>query len=97
VKFELWNPSETGHASIKFQFIIHSGNRTSSFEKNWHFSFPRPLRGIPSMILLGVAYTAAIFDGLLRGLDIGVIEPEEPRQEVDWNVTAELATEDPED
>jgi hypothetical protein len=41
------------------------------------------------MILLGVNYTAAIFDGILRGLEIGVIEPEEPDQDIDFDVTAE--------
>jgi hypothetical protein len=46
-------------------------------------------------LLLGVTYTAAIFDGLLRGLEIGVTEPEVPTADgVDWDVTAEWPRED---
>jgi hypothetical protein len=89
VKFELWNSNPSRSASIRFVFILHEDDRVSSFERYFNFHFPRVIRNELRMILLGVAYTAAIFDGILRGLEIGVIEPEEPVTDVDFDVTSE--------
>jgi hypothetical protein len=62
-------------ASIKFLFVLYEGLRTTSFEKNWDFRFPRPIPNTLHLTLIGVAYTAAIFEGIQRGLTIGVVDP----------------------
>jgi hypothetical protein len=63
-------------ASIKFTFILYEGLRTTSFEKNWDFRFPRPIPNHLNLTLIGVAYTAAIFEGLQRGMSVGIVEQE---------------------
>jgi hypothetical protein len=76
VKFELRNSGIARSASIKFVFILYEGQTSTSFERTWAFTFPRTVRNEVNLILLGVAYTAAIFEGILRGLEIRVVEPE---------------------
>jgi hypothetical protein len=76
VKFEMRNSGTSRAASIKFVFILYEGNTSTSFERTWAFTFPRSIRNQVNLILLGVAYTAAIFEGILRGLEIRVVEPE---------------------
>jgi hypothetical protein len=66
----------------------------TSFERSWLFRFPTVIRNPLSLFLVGVAYTAAIFEGVMRGLEIGVVDPEAEHNSVDWDVTAELPTED---
>jgi hypothetical protein len=94
VKFDIWNTEESREATIKFLFIMHEGERTSSFERTWLFRFPRPIRNVLNLMLLGVNYTVAIYCGLLRGLEIGVITPEAAQNALNWDVTAELQRED---
>jgi hypothetical protein len=53
--------------------------RQESFERTWEFSFPRAIRDELSLALIGVHYSAAIFEGFLRGLTIGVIEDPQPQ------------------
>jgi hypothetical protein len=65
-------------ASIKFTFILYEGLRTTSFEKSWEFRFPRPIPNHLNLTLIGVTYTAAIFEGIQRGLHIGVTSQEPP-------------------
>jgi hypothetical protein len=63
-------------AVIKFVFVLYDGLQASSFERSWTFRFPRPIPNHLHLTLIGVNYTAAIFEGVQRGLTIGVIAQE---------------------
>jgi hypothetical protein len=89
LKFEMRNIAPTRHITVKFVFIFHEENVITSFEKTWSFQLPRRIDNIMNLLLLGVTYTAAIFDGIMRGLEIDVVQPESPRTEIDHDVTAE--------
>jgi hypothetical protein len=65
----------TTSVSLKLVFILTDGLRSESFERSWDFRLPRAIPNILSLSLIGVQYSAAIFEGLLRGLQIGVINP----------------------
>jgi hypothetical protein len=55
---------------------MNRNDRQESFERSWDFRFPSPIRNELSLALIGVHYTAAIFEGVMRGLTIGVIDPQ---------------------
>jgi hypothetical protein len=95
VRVNIWNPSPARHANIKFVFIMHEGDRMTSFERNWTFHFPRLVRDRLQLALIGVTFSLALYKGILRGLEVTVVEPESPLpQPVDFDVTAELPRED---
>jgi hypothetical protein len=75
VSFFLNNYHVSNTATIKFVFILSRNDRQESFERLWEFRFPSPIRNELSLALIGVNYSAAIFEGVLRGLSIGVIDP----------------------
>jgi hypothetical protein len=95
VKIDLRNYNPTRTIDIKMVIIFVDGDTYTAFKRSWQFRIPRPITSDLQLLLLGVTYTAAIFDGLLRGQEIGVTEPEVPTADgVDWDVTAEWPRED---
>jgi hypothetical protein len=76
VTFFLNNYHISNSATIKFVFIMSRADRQESFERFWEFRFPSPVRNELSLALIGVQYSAAIFEGVLRGLTIGVTGPQ---------------------
>jgi hypothetical protein len=88
VRVDIQNSNPTRHANIKFVFIMHDGNCTTSFERNWTFRFPLVIRNRLQLALIGIPFSWALFEGIMRGLEVTVVEPE------DFDVTAELPRED---
>jgi hypothetical protein len=85
VTFFLSNHHIANSATIKFLFIMSRNGRQDSYERTWEFRFPRPIQNELSLALIGVNYTAAIFEGLLRGLTIGVVDGPQPQADYPYN------------
>jgi hypothetical protein len=68
VRVDIRNSNPTRHANIKFVFIMHEGNCTTSFERNWTFRFPLVIRNRLQLALIGIPFSWALFEGRVTRL-----------------------------